>query len=53
MKIEIDSDFEMGDDPEATKFLRWALPSTLAGAYIICIAIMFLGIVFANWLMKD
>jgi len=53
MKTEIDSRFELGDDPAATRFHFWAFRVTLLLAYWIAV-VGAIGIVkLANWIAQQ
>jgi len=52
-RIELDQNFELGDDPWITKLHRWAIPSMLVAAYLISASALCGIVVFANWLIKN
>ena len=52
MKTELHPTFEMGDDPEVTKFHKWAFWLTLSLSYCNAVAGAIGIIKFANWLLQ-
>lgn len=51
-KTEINPDFEMPDDPLATKFHRWAFPSTIILAYLIAVGCSIVLVILSDRIMR-